>query len=400
MRIDRSQLIYNFIHIIFWCTYVVTWSYTAVYLEHYEYSNTVVGMVTGMGAIISVLLQPLLASFVKKSRRLTTRKIIIYLKLAAIVFSIGMCLEPVGKWTVALLFMILATIDVTIPAMLSTLAMEYVNSGNTMNYGVARGVGSVAYAAFSFILGYILKQVDIKWLALLYAVLSLFVIIFCVFLKDPLEHRENVSQLTSGKGRHDQMGIMKKYPFLIYFLLGTVMLFMGHNMINMFLVRVIEKAGGASENLGMALAIAAILELPVMALFNKLVKRIKISKLLIFSATCFLAKCLLTFLSGNLATIYLAQVLQIGAFGLFTPASVYFINTAMDREDSSIGQALLGAFSLGLGGALGNVFGGIVIEHNGVQGMLLWTIILAGMGLFFIAKCVTRYCFHKVDFVS
>lgn len=122
-----------------------------------------------------------------------------------------------------------------------------------------------------------------------------------------------------------------------------------------------------------------------MAYFNRLAGRIDVRKLLVFSGVCFLLKSMLTWLSGNLAIIYLAQVIQIGAFGLFTPASVHFINVYMKREDSGIGQALLGAFSLGLGGAVGNVIGGFVIERFGVTEMLVVTVFLSAIGLFFIA---------------
>ena len=60
----------------------------------------------------------------------------------------------------------------------------------------------------------------------------------------------------------------------------------------------------------------------------------------------------------------------------------------MKRKDSGIGQALLGAFSLGLGGALGNVIGGFVLERFGASGMLLVTILLSASGLLFIIKSV------------
>ncbi len=382
MRINSIQFKYILIHVIFWCGYVVTWSYTAVYLEHYGYNNSVVGLVTGLGAVISVLLQPMLATAVKRYSGLTTRKIIIFLKLLAIIIAFSMWVEPAGRWTIAVLFLLLATIDVAVPSMLSTLAMEYVNSGKEINYGVARGTGSVAYAAFSVLIGYMLRSVGIKWLIFIYAILSLGVILFCVCIGEPILQEAKVD--TDEADKQKQIGIIRKYPFLVYFLIGTVVLFMGHNMINMFLVRIIEKAGGTSENLGVALAIAAMLELPIMSFFGRLVKKVSINKLLLFSAVCFLAKCMLTYFATNLGMIYMAQILQIGAFGLFTPASVYFINISMKQEDSGIGQALLGAFSLGLGGALGNVLGGFVIENIDVSGMLVCTVLLAAMGVFFI----------------
>lgn len=387
LKTERNQAVYPVLHMVFWCAYAIIWGYTAVYLGHYGYSSGVVGLVTGAGAVISVLLQPLLAYMVKKGRNLTTGKLLFVLKIIAIAVALWMWGEPSGKWTVAILFMILAAIEVTIPSMLSTLAMNHVNSGHRINYGAARGLGSVAYALASFALGYLVKQMEIRWFALLYVVFSLFFLLFCVLFRETPETVGSENSL-SALEEQKQMGIMKKYPFLLYFLVGTVLLFMGHNMINIFLVNIIEEVGGNSENLGVAIAIAATLELPIMAYFNRLAEKIDVRKLLVFSSVCFLVKCILTYLSGNLMMIYLAQTVQIAAFGLFTPASVHFINVFMKRKDSGIGQALLGAFSLGLGGALGNVIGGFVLERFGASGMLLVTILLSASGLLFIIKSV------------
>lgn len=389
MKCNRSQVLYSLMHVLFWCAYGIVWSYTAVYLENYGYNSAVVGLVTGVGAVISVLMQPILAWMVKKWKGLSTAKNIVFLKLTAVIISLVLWVEPSGKWTIAVLVMVLAAIEAAIPSMLSTIAMEYVNAGHQLNYGAARGAGSIAYALFSLLLGYLVKQMPMKWLALLYGGISILVLGLCLLFQKLAGHRQESLEIAVDEKQH-QAGLMRKYPFLLWFLFGTVLFFMGHNMVNVFLVNIIERAGGYSENLGLALAIAAAMELPIMACFNRLVKRVDVGKLLVFSGICFVFKCVLTWLSGNMMIIYLAQFIQFGAFGLYTPASVHFINVSMNREDSGIGQALLGAFSLGLGGAVGNVIGGFVIEHYGVTEMLVVTILISVVGLFFIVVAQNR----------
>lgn len=39
--------------------------------------------------------------------------------------------------------------------------------------------------------------------------------------------------------------------------------------------------------------------------------------------------------------VYLAQFLQFGGFALFTPASVYFINMALEEEDRNAGLEVM-----------------------------------------------------------
>lgn len=53
------------------------------------------------------------------------------------------------------------------------------------------------------------------------------------------------------------------------------MMFYSHNLINTYLINIIEKAGGNSSDMGISLSIAAALELPAMAGFSFLVKKFK-----------------------------------------------------------------------------------------------------------------------------
>lgn len=384
----KSTISYIFMHLIFWCSYAVTWSYTAVYLEDCGYNNTIIGLVTGIGAVISVIMQPFLAALINRFQKLNTRTNIVTLKLASILIAAVIMLRPQGVYSVALLFILLAAIDASIPSMLSTLAMESVNAGRYINYGLARGIGSIAYALFSLFLGYAVVWFAPSFLMPAYIVLSA-VTVGVSFLFPYSRHADDSNINNSKRTEKDgAISLFSKYPFLLFFLIASVTLFMGHNMINMFLVRIIERAGGTSADLGLALAIAATVELPVMGCFVKLSAKFKINKMLLFSSAFFVIKCVMTLIAMKLWMVYIAQFLQFGAFALFTPASVYFINKTMDEKDSGVGQALLGACSLGLGGALGNVLGGIIVEQSGVAGMIVCSIVLsaAGLGCMFISS--------------
>ena len=90
--------------------------------------------------------------------------------------------------------------------------------------------------------------------------------------------------------------------------------------------------------------------------------------------------------AGNVGVVYLVQFLQFGGFALFTPASVYFMNQILDKEDRNVGQALLGACTLGLGGTFGNMLGGVLIEHAGLFYMILTSTILCAVGVFLMRK--------------
>ena len=72
---------YYLIHILFWCGYAIIWSFTSVYLKACGYNSQIIGLVTGVGAMISVLLQPVLASLVEKSLYMNNSKNVVILQL-------------------------------------------------------------------------------------------------------------------------------------------------------------------------------------------------------------------------------------------------------------------------------------------------------------------------------
>ncbi|MDD6571101.1 MAG: MFS transporter [Thermoflexaceae bacterium] len=379
MNIKKITFTYIMIHVVFWCSYAIAWSYTAVYLKSCGYDNSVVGLVTGIGAVISVILQPVLASATIRFPWMNNKTKVILLKILSLILAVAIMAKMPGIYTIAVLFTLIAAIDASIPSMLSSMAMEYVNAGKDINYGLARGTGSIAYALISLFLGYAVEWLGTQFLMVLYIFLGMVTAGITVFF--PYEDQKKEKTKKDNQRRTGISALFGKYVFLPFFLTASIVLFMGHNMVNVFLLNIIERAGGNSTNLGLALAIAAGVELPVMMFFVKLEKRIKVEKLLVISAVFFTVKSVFTLFAVNVGLVYLMQFLQFGAFALFTPASVYFINKAMEQTDSGIGQALLGSCSLGLGGTLGNVLGGFILDGAGVDAMIWCTVILSAVGI-------------------
>ena len=395
----KLNLYYIGTHILFWAGYAIAWSYTAVYLQERGYNSQIVGLVTGIGAVISVLLQPLLAQMIAKNQKMSNLSNVLYLKLLAIVMAVLMLLNLPGVYTVAILFTILAGLDASIPSILNSIAMETNNAGGKINYGFARGMGSIGYALFSVLLGWAVSSFGAECLMLLYIGVGILTIVIVGMLKKAsdklIKMPKNAVEQKSGTDV-SMLSLFEKYSFLKYFLLATVLLFMSHNMVCVFLPMIIEHAGGDSSKLGVALAISAVVEFPVMACFVKLSQKIKIEKLLIISAVFFTVKSTVMFFASGVALVYLAQFLQFGGFALYIPASVYFIDMSLQEEDRNVGQAITGACSLGLGGTFGNVLGGVLIEGAGLSTMVLVSTVFCAVALVLMILSKRNYLRHNL----
>ena len=364
---------------------------TAVYLQECGYNSQIVGLVTGIGALLSVLLQPILASLLAKNPKMSNQGNVLFLKLVTMIMGVVMMLNLPGFYTVAIIFTLLAALEASIPSILSSIAMECVNAGIEINYGFARGMGSVLYAIFSLFLGYAVSFWGAKCLMLLYLGTSILTIGMVYGFKRACGQMNSAAKTSQNEKSESMLSLFGKYSYLKYFLTGAVLLFMSHNMVCVFLPMIIENAGGDSSKLGMALAISAGVEFPVMAYFAKLSKKVAVDKLLIMSAIFFTIKSGVALIAGSVSMVYLAQFLQFGGFALFTPASVYFINLSLKEEDRNVGQALLGSCTLGLGGTFGNVLGGMILENAGLGSMLTVSTAFCLVGIVLMIASRNRY---------
>lgn len=155
------------------------------------------------------------------------------------------------------------------------------------------------------------------------------------------------------------------------------------------MIQIITNVGGTSADLGRLLAIAAITEIPVMFLFSRIVKHVKSSVLLIISGIFFALKAFGYFAAVNIALMTVAAVMQMGSFALYIPASVYYVNEVMEEQDKFKGQALMTGTNT-LGGMIGSLLGGFLIDHAGVAVMNLAGLIMAVSGAVLIALFVSR----------
>jgi PPP family 3-phenylpropionic acid transporter len=142
-------------------------------------------------------------------------------------------------------------------------------------------------------------------------------------------------------------------------------LFFSHVLINSFMIQIVENVGRSSADMGVANSIAAILELPAMALFPLLYKKVHNAGLLMkISGFFILVKTVVTLLAPSIFWVDAASVFQFFAYAMFIPASVYYVNEVISGADQNKGQALMGMV-MGISGLLGNILGGLMLDSTG-----------------------------------
>ena len=156
-------------------------------------------------------------------------------------------------------------------------------------------------------------------------------------------------------------------------------MFFSHNIVATYLLQIVQSLGGNSSNLGNAMFIQAVVEIPVLFTFSYIMKKIKVGSLMIIAALGYVLKAVMYFSSVNIAMIYITQLSQICSFAILAAASVYFTGMVVDHKDQTTGQAFMSGM-VSAGTVLGSLFGGVIIDHMGMRALLSVNILLSVIG--------------------
>lgn len=342
--------------------------YASVFLLDRGVTPTGIGALVAAGNILSAVCQPWVAGIADRSQRITLKQMI-RLTAAAGAFVSLLVGVSANRLVMMPLYMLLVLITNLQMPLVNAVSVYYSNRGEEINYGVARGLGSLTFAVFSYALGYLTGRLGaslVPWASL---ALCLVVFACCSLFRISASGTPHETVGASG-GTGNPLRFFGQYRRFTGVLFGVVMLFSFHNIICTYMIRLVARFGGGSAQMGLALAVAAVSEIPVMFLYSRLAKHLSSWALLLASALGFFVKSLLLLIAWNAALLLAAQAFQAFSFALFIPASVAYTDRAMEAGDKVKGQAYMTA-ALTLGGVAGNLSGGIALDVSGVNAMLI-----------------------------
>ena len=153
--------------------------YASVYLLHKGFSNSTIGIILSLCSILAVFMQPALASFADNHKNIEIRKIINTIVAIAIILSVALLVIPTNQTLIFILIVAIFSLETTIMPLINTLAFIFEKYGIQINFGIARGLGSVAYALTSMALGYIVEWFSPDLLPICYVVFNalLFIVV-------------------------------------------------------------------------------------------------------------------------------------------------------------------------------------------------------------------------------
>ena len=372
----------------YWTSVAAFSGFMAIYLSHYGFSDTLVGLTASLISLVAIVSQLALTSFLDarphaRIRRAITAVYFVFLALVA-----ALALLPMPTVAMLLVYALAGGLSNTLPALFNAQAFQFINIGVPLRIGWSRGMGAITYAVVAFYLGRLLESATPGILMPICLVLSVIAIAAVLLVPHPQEaaQDEAIPSLAWHASRTSLRRLLASNRVLRLFLLSGIFMNAGQSNVFIFLTRIVEANGGGKADLGLAMFIQAGVEMPAMLLSSWLLARFRARAILTFSLMAYVLKHAVIYAAGGLAGVYLAMALSLLCFGLYGVTAMFFANDAVRHNEKARAQALVSATGA-VSAMVGNLTAGWVVDTYGIGRLNLLCLLLQVVAFALMLLC-------------
>jgi len=376
---------------------VTQFFYSAVYSGSTAFATTYLlgrGMAPGLAGtllacagLFACLTQPFMASFADRAKTFVLPKMMVALSCLCVSCFALQLVPGLPLLAAGALYVLGVWCGDAMAPLVNALCVACNEAGYTVNFGIARGLGSAASAIGALTLGHIIAKLGNAWMFALFIgfeIVSMISIAGFPNLPKTISSREVQARSCTIPE------FFARYRWFCLSLLGIGFLAMFHCMIENYMITIMERLGGDSSHVGTALFVACISGAPVIFFFQYFRRRCRDTTLMLISAFAFLAKAVLIFFARSISAVYAIQLMQTCTYAILCPAQVYYAGSKVQISDMVKGQAFLTAI-FALGCSAGSFLGGQLLQLS-VDAMLL-----AGIGCALIGTLILLLTVNKSD---
>ncbi len=381
MRLDYAPTArYTLLQGTYWASYCAILTFSSVYLLARGLSNAQIGLLLSIAGALSALLQPFVSRIADGLRRMSLRQFTALLVLGQL--AVGALLPlAAGRLPHTVLYGLLIILVNLIMPLISALGMACLSSGRTLNFGAARAAGSITYGICSAVFGRMVLRFGEGSLPVGLFVLDVLLLVSVLlfrFAGGPGAHETQAEDAAPAAA--DRRPFPLRYRHAVPLLCGVILLFISHNVLNVYPFQIVLPLGGDSAQMGTMLLIQSLMELPVMFGFVWMLRRADSRVWMRLSGIGFFLHALGTLLANSMGLLYAVQVFQMNGYALYILAYTYYVNDRVRPNERVQGQAWF-AMAITLGSVLASLCGGTILDLAGARLLLGFATVTGGAGM-------------------
>ncbi|MBL0389315.1 MFS transporter [Tumebacillus sp. ITR2] len=327
-----------------------------LFLRENGLSGGQIGIITGIGPVMTVLFQPLWGMIVD---RYQAQRLVLFATLA-VAGVLSLLYPQVGGyvWFLALFAGMAAFHSSGVPILDSISLRTVAQYGG--DYGSLRLWGAIGFAVASWVAG---KLADLSGLQAIFYVYAA-AMFSCVLLTRalPKEPAEMKFELLKGLGK------LIRLPRFLVFLFGTFLIFGTIQANNSYYSIFFTAIGGNVAGVGLSFLIAAGSEAPVMRFAGRLISRTGLIGALVLSGSIASLRWLFYGFEPGPVLVMSLLFVQGLSTGIYIPAAAEFVRQNTPEEIRVTALGIYSAIGNGLGSMAGTMVGGLLLDSVGIFG--------------------------------
>lgn len=369
---------YTVLQIATWGFYAVVMAFSSNVLYDFRFTDSQISLVLGISTVVAFVLQLLLAELVTRWQKLKVYMVLLALSGVMLVGNLLVMMPRMNRAVAVGAYAIGCMVLQMIPSFTNAMGMGAIERGSATDYSIARGMGSLGYSVLAYVTGILVRQQGVQvvpGVAVGVAVMMILSVIWYHFAAE-----RNLPDLGPAKKKADHnRGFLRQYPRFAAFLVAVVLLQFSHNLLSNFMFQVMLAKNGSAAEQGIATAICAVVELPVMFFFPYMMRKLRCDKWVRIAGLAMALKGIGILLATTPYGVYLAQTTQMVGYGLLTISSVNYARIVVGLGESVRAQSYLGSTGT-VGSFAALATGGVICQYWGAQTMVLVSLILSLAG--------------------
>lgn len=353
-------------------TVVLFTSFFPLYLQDVGMNKLEIGSLMSVGALVSIIANPFWGIWTDRYQNI--RRIVLVMLTGTLALS-QLVFQAHTYEMIYVFILFFYFFQGPLFAQSNTMILSYID-GTGRSFGSFRVWGSLGWAFTAILAGPVIEWAGISVLSYLFAAL-LCASLLALFALPKLDHSIGTAPLPFRGFRQ-----IFYNPFFLCFIFFGILVSLSNTMNNTFVSLYITELGGSKSMIGFAVFLSSILEVGVLLLCNRYLKRSISVLLACLTLVSVLFALRWWMMSGATTALQVAfiQILHCITFGGFFYVGTQLTMLLIPRPYRSSGQALYTLAWSGISGILGGILGGWMYQNLGAQSMYQSGVFLAFIG--------------------
>lgn len=387
--------------------YGITGSFASVFMLAKGYNNMHIGIMFAAANLLALGLQPFVADHMDRARGIKIIDATVWMTILIMLTGVGYFFFGNGSFMLAAAIAAVLAIHSLIQPLLNSLAFRLGESGTDVNYGIGRAGGSLGFSIIVAVLGTLIEKkgemsVPVCMEAACALLIALLFITKYSFAKmkraNDIEIAEHTGktpeEADTDDERIDLRAFVRRNKYFFILNLGISGLLFSNGILSNYMPQVAAGVGGTTEQAGRILSLMAFLEIPTMVFFGRIHKHFSSRTLIRIASVGFTGKIVMCWLAGSVKMLFAAQVFQLAAFALLTPAMVYYIDEIMSPGEAVKGQSLF-TMMFTFSTIIASFTGGWILDASGAKVLTFVAALVTAAGAVVVFLTINKVEDHR-----